>query len=59
MRKNPPFSANPSKMLKHIPAPLTPDAAAAPPAFAILACGETRTYGNVLMRNGVSREATA
>ncbi len=46
-------------MLKHIPAPLTPDAAVAPPAFAILACGETRTYGNVLLRNGVLHEAKA
>jgi L-fucose mutarotase len=26
-------------------------------AFAILACGETRTYGNVLVRKGVLREA--
>ena len=26
-------------------------------AFAIFACGETRTYGNVLLRKGVLREA--
>ena len=26
-------------------------------AFAILPCGETRTYGNVLLRKGVLREA--
>ena len=40
-------------MLKHVPALLTPDALH---ALAILACGETRTYGNLPLRKGVLRE---
>ena len=34
-----------------------PAARLAAKAFAIFACGETRTYGNVLLRKGVLREA--